>query len=256
MKVILIDDEKLALDYLEHQLLAIGGIEVIGKYTNPFEGAKIIKDNKVDIIFLDIQMPEIEGLDLAEKLLEEDSTLNIVFVTAYQEYAIKAFELNALDYLLKPINKDRLLKTLNRIKELEQDKLESNKDQANGELRLNFFQGGLFQSGGEFINLKWRTKKAEEIFHYLIHNKGTDVSREKLMELMWEDNDIDKVTQQLYTAIYQLRKTLSIYKDNFVIKNSKNGYRLSLHNVKVDIDEFDELIKTDSNLDENLIKRQ
>lgn len=117
MKVILIDDEELALDYFEHQLKSLSDFEIIGKYTNPLEGKKAIEEQDVDLVFLDIQTPELNGLELAEQLLQKKPILPIIFVTAYDEYALKAFELNALDYLLKPVSKNRLLKTIQRIEQ-------------------------------------------------------------------------------------------------------------------------------------------
>ena len=116
MKAILIDDEHLALTYLEYQLNMIGEVEIIGKYTNPLEGRQAVEQLDVDIVFLDIQIPKINGLELAEILLEHKPYLHIVFITTYDEYAIKAFKLNALDYVLKPVELERLKLTIERTK--------------------------------------------------------------------------------------------------------------------------------------------
>lgn len=99
MKAILIDDEQLALDLLERNLNNIGSIEVIGTHTDPMEGKKDILQKDVDIIFLDIHLPEVNGMELAEQIIEKKPYLPIIFVTAFNEYAVKAFELNALDYI-------------------------------------------------------------------------------------------------------------------------------------------------------------
>src|SRR5690625_347092 len=101
MKAIVIDDETLALDYLERQIKKSSSVTVVGKF-NIFDLRKhssLLKE--ADIAFLDIEMPEVNGLELAEKLLEMNPTLSIVFVTAFNNYAVEAFELNALDYVLK-----------------------------------------------------------------------------------------------------------------------------------------------------------
>src|SRR5699024_8348568 len=98
MKAILVDDDLLALDFLEHQLEKVGGIEIIGKYNN----LKFYYDNDqalldaINVIFLDIEMREVNGLELAERFLESNPSLSVVFVTAYNEYAMQAFTLNAL----------------------------------------------------------------------------------------------------------------------------------------------------------------
>lgn len=117
MKAILIDDEKLALDFLEHQTKQFTELNVIAKFRNPWKAAKYIENNRVDIVFLDIHLPEINGIELAEKLVEKNPGLQIVFVTGHDEYAIQAFEINALDYVLKPVSAERLSNTLDRIRE-------------------------------------------------------------------------------------------------------------------------------------------
>ncbi|KFN11256.1 LytR/AlgR family response regulator transcription factor [Paenibacillus macerans] len=117
MNVVLIDDENLALNYLEHHLQSIFGIHVAGKFINPVEGKEFILRTDIDVVFLDIHLPEISGIELAGQLLQFKPRLNIVFVTAYDDYAVKAFELNALDYVMKPLRKERLTITLERIRE-------------------------------------------------------------------------------------------------------------------------------------------
>ena len=82
----------------------------------------------MDIVFLDIQIPEINGIELAEQLLEMKPKLSIVFVTAFDNFAIKAFELNALDYILKPVRKERLLNTVERIKQKFPDQILGNSE--------------------------------------------------------------------------------------------------------------------------------
>ena len=104
LTAIIIDDEKLARDLIESYLKAHGDIELIGSCANGFDGLKVINERKPDLIFLDIKMPKISGFELLE-LLEDPPV--IIFSTAYDEFAIKAFELNAVDYLLKPYSQDR-----------------------------------------------------------------------------------------------------------------------------------------------------
>lgn len=114
-RCLVVDDEKPAREELLHILNEIEGIEVIGQASNGIEALELNKKLKPDIIFLDIQMPEISGLDVASKLMEEERAPIIIFVTAYDEFAIDAFEVNATDYLLKPISEDRLKSRLNKI---------------------------------------------------------------------------------------------------------------------------------------------
>ncbi|GGI28577.1 LytR/AlgR family response regulator transcription factor [Pedobacter mendelii] len=104
IRTILIDDEPLARDIVKFYLSEYKEIEIVAECNDGFEGLKAITQHKPDLVFLDIQMPKISGFEMLE--LVEDK-LAVIFTTAFDEYAIKAFEVNAVDYLLKPIDKNR-----------------------------------------------------------------------------------------------------------------------------------------------------
>lgn len=110
-KVVIIDDERLARVELKNLLATFSNIEIIGEAANADEGIQLINKSQPDLIFLDIQMPEQSGFDMLEEI---ENPPPVIFVTAFDEYAIKAFEFNALDYILKPINLDRLKETIER----------------------------------------------------------------------------------------------------------------------------------------------
>lgn len=111
LRTIIIDDEELARNLLQTYLKENPDIEVIGQCENGFDGVKMINDLQPDLVFLDIQMPKITGFEMLE-LLEHKP--EIIFTTAYDQFALKAFELNAVDYLLKPFAKDRLLSAIEK----------------------------------------------------------------------------------------------------------------------------------------------
>ena len=113
IKTLLIDDEQLARALVQNFIKADPDFEVIGEAEDGFQAMKMIQELKPDVIFLDIQMPKITGLEMLE-LIENPPI--VVFSTAYDQYAIAAFEKNAIDYLLKPFSKDRFLKTLEKVK--------------------------------------------------------------------------------------------------------------------------------------------
>lgn len=112
MKALIVDDTRLARQELQFLLKNHKQVEVIGEAENADEAQKMIEDLKPDLVFLDIQMPDKDGFELLEML---DEVPQIVFTTAYSEYAIKAFDYNALDYLKKPITDDRLTLALQRV---------------------------------------------------------------------------------------------------------------------------------------------
>jgi DNA-binding LytR/AlgR family response regulator len=113
IKVIIVDDEPLALDIVETYLEQIPDFKLIGKCSNALEARDLIKTERPDVIFLDIEMPGMTGIELAKTLTKATS---IVFTTAYPNFAHEGFELDALDYLLKPISFDRFMKTVEKIK--------------------------------------------------------------------------------------------------------------------------------------------
>lgn len=111
-KALVVDDERLARKDLTSMLNELEQVEVIGEAQDVPSALKAIEELKPDIVFLDIQMPGQTGFDLVEQV---DFPGKVIFVTAYDEFALRAFEINALDYLMKPVNKDRLKKSIDRI---------------------------------------------------------------------------------------------------------------------------------------------
>ena len=127
MKAVIVDDERLARKELMNLLSEYSNVEIIGEAANADEAIELIEQKKPDILFLDIQMPGKTGFELLESL---DSVPRVIFTTAYDEYALKAFEYNALDYLLKPIHQERLRECISKLtseikkeKNIREDKL-------------------------------------------------------------------------------------------------------------------------------------
>ena len=125
MKALIIDDERLARTELKRLLSPFKEIKVVGEAINADDALEKIQELKPDMLFLDIQMPGKSGFDMLEEL---DSVPTVIFTTAYDEYALKAFEYNALDYLLKPIEPKRLEETINKLIEKKRKKTVSDLD--------------------------------------------------------------------------------------------------------------------------------
>ncbi len=112
-KVILIDDESLARQLIRSYLAAYPDMNVVAECADGFEGFKAIQEFKPDLVFLDIQMPRLNGFEMLELI---DNRPSVIFTTAFDDYALKAFEANAMDYLLKPVVKDRFAKAIEKWK--------------------------------------------------------------------------------------------------------------------------------------------
>ncbi|MCP5079103.1 MAG: response regulator transcription factor [Psychromonas sp.] len=126
---IIADDEPLLRFHLKQMLADLCfDIEVVAQCTNGLEALTAIEQFQPDFAFLDIRMPELDGMSVAKKLLNSNNATLITFITAYDEYAIKAFENNAIDYILKPISEDRLLKTCEKLKQRKQSQGDNSTD--------------------------------------------------------------------------------------------------------------------------------
>ncbi|MGQ7889785.1 response regulator [Paenibacillus sp. WC2504] len=115
LRAIIVDDEELPMKLLKKLLSDSGEIEICHTFLNPHQAYEFVKENPIHIAFLDISMPEMDGLQLSNLLLGTDASIDVVFVTAYDDYAVQAFDMSALDYLMKPVSAPRLSKTLDKI---------------------------------------------------------------------------------------------------------------------------------------------
>jgi two-component system, LytTR family, response regulator LytT len=142
MTALIVDDERLAREELKYLLDSAGGVEVVAQGQNGIEAVDLIRSHHPDVVFLDVQMPGLDGFAVLKKLLEWDDAERmpqIIFATAYDQYAVRAFDVNAIDYLLKPFDRARVLQALdrarNRLQEVHQ--LESEPTPENGASRLD-----------------------------------------------------------------------------------------------------------------------
>lgn len=242
MKAVLVDDEYYAMQGLKMELEEIGGIEIVGMYEDSSKMLAEIKGVKPDIIFLDIEMPQINGFEVLDKLLNIDRIPNIVFVTAYSHYAVKAFEVNAIDYIVKPVTKNRLIKTLERIKVNSTSEKET-------VLQINCFKHFSILVNGKDINSGWRTRKAEELIAFLISEKGSFISKDKIAEALWPEQDRESALSNLYMAYYYIKKQEDKNGVRIPIESERGKMRINTDLILCDMLEFDKLIDVGNNVE-------
>jgi len=115
LTALIIDDEPLARQELQYLLEKAGGVEVLAQGTNGIEAVELIRSHRPDVVFLDVQMPGLDGFGVLKKLLDRKVPMpQVVFATAFNQYAVRAFEVNAVDYLLKPFDRKRVLQTIEK----------------------------------------------------------------------------------------------------------------------------------------------
>jgi len=253
IRAILVDDEPLSLQLLEKKLSSIGDIEVVATYSNAESALQQLKNINFQVAFLDIEMAGLSGLDLAESISNWNPGIQIVFVTAYRDYAIQAFELNSIDYLLKPVMKERLDKTIARIKEqilLEQHQFKSNRIPS---LTIHYFMDFAVYNQEEII--KWKTSKVKELFAYLFMQHHTYVQRDTIIHDLWPEQDYKKAKIQLHTNISYLRKTLASIGIHNPLQFTNQSYRLQIENYVCDAEVFEKITER-SITDQNIVKAE
>src|SRR5688500_10647630 len=116
LRAVVVDDEQLAREELCFLLAEAGGVEVVGQAGNGVDGLRLVGEHQPELLFLDVQMPGLNGFEVAHRLLDASLLPNLVFVTAYDQYALDAFKVHAVDYLLKPVDAARLEETLEHVR--------------------------------------------------------------------------------------------------------------------------------------------
>ncbi|UUZ92240.1 response regulator [Paenibacillus sp. P25] len=244
LRAMLIDDERPALDLLEKLLTASGHIEIVGAFTESDEAVNRLKQENVDIVFSDIEMPGMSGIEAAEQLLTINPGIDVVFVTAYNQYAIEAFELNAIDYMLKPITAGRLGKTVERIVS-KRSTVRSDPFPAQAQAdKSGFVCFGRFEwiyDEEPSSALKWRMSKERELMAYLVHHRNTFVPKEKILEDLWANSNPEQATAFLHTCVYSIRKKLRNLGGKHTLEFKSNGYHLDTGRLWCDADEFERL---------------
>ena len=253
-QAIVIDDEEIALDVMEIVLQEVGGVTVLGKFRLVSEAIAQSAGIKPDLIFLDIEMPETNGLAASAALLAVFPDADIVYVTAHHQYAVDAFDTKAIGYLLKPVAKHRLVTTLERHAELREkaarraagsltpggERIES-PEPSRRTLSLKLLESmELYDADGRLIT--WRTKKTKEMFGYLWHHGGTPVYRYRILEHLWPDLDAERAQALFHTTMYYVRNTLKLAGCPEMIGFGDERYWMRTDEVACDVTRLEELI--------------
>lgn len=220
MKAIVIDDEWYNLEETSELVENTGSFQVVGKYQNPLKALEEVNLTYPQVAFIDIELPEMDGITLAEKLLEMNSSMMIVFITSYNQFAVQAFDLNAIDYILKPIKGERF----NRMVEKTKCEISIRNQQTPENVQIKVFDKLTVTLGD--APLKWQRTKAREIFAYLLMHHGSYIHKEKIVENLWPDHETEKALQILQTSICKIRNLFSSIKNIVKLDYSNNSYCL------------------------------
>ncbi len=248
MKAIVIDDEPLALESMA-RMLERTGVEVAASFQNPLDALNSEWWSGVEAAFVDIDMPGMNGLELAARLQTHYPRLDIVFVTAYDQYAVQAFEIAAADYLLKPLRLGRLETTLERLRQNRPHPQTAMEEPL--PVLCCMYDLGIERAGGKVHKISWRTSKAKELFAFLLYTREKTVSKEHLQDQFWPELDADKATANLHTTVYQIRQMLKTEKIPVQILYTGGRYRMEMSGVRLDTERWEnELDQAVMNRDE------
>lgn len=236
MKAIAVDDEKRALLYLKKLITGIEDVTLVGSYTDPQKAIKLLNDrDDIDIVFLDIEMPIMNGIEFARMI--DSVHINVVFITAYNQYAIDAFRVYALSYLLKPVEEKELKKVIEYIECKRQDEEKIIYREKNQKLQVKCFGGfDVKIVHGEVLN--WRTKKAEELMAFLLNRQDKGCSKSLIIENLWSDKVYEKALNNLYTTVYYIKRTLENKGLEGMIYRRNDKYYIDLEKIKCDYIDF------------------
>ena len=181
MKVLLVDDEQLQLIRLKSAVKkALPPETEILCYSNPLKAIEENPETKFDVAFLDIEMPKINGIELAKKIKTINPSVNIVFVTAYNEYAVDAYRIHASGYITKPVNENKVKEEMEGLRHPVEIKRQN-------KLYVKCF--GNFEIFCDGVPLKFQRSKSKEVFAYLIDREGAAINVNELNAVMWEEED-------------------------------------------------------------------
>jgi len=232
IEALIVDDEALARRGLKHRLNAIGDVNIVGEARNGREAVKMIRELSPDLVFLDIQMPGMDGFDVIMELQGEPMPA-ILFVTAFDEFAIKAFEVSAVDYLLKPIEDDRLNEALAKVRRV----MNRRRDSAQKNMLLKLvgeITGESFRSISELRQKGIQNLKRKESRKLAIRDGGrtTWVKQE---EIEWIDAAGDYMCVHANGETHIMRKTMKELEkelDSEYLQRIHRSTIVNIHHVK------------------------
>jgi two-component system LytT family response regulator len=230
-RVVIIEDEKPAMELMKMLISRNGNYNIVGAYNSPLDALEQLPHLEMDIVFIDIEMPKMNGLELALKIMEASEQTAIVFTTAYEQYALSAFDVHALDYVLKPITSSAIERVTNRLR------ARVTKDFST---KLVHFRpiirclGSFELRNTEGFLLRFRTQKVEEFLAYLLCYPERDINKWLLTDLIWPEMSEKRAISNLHTTVYLLKKLLKDNRLPMDIGKTKEGYILTLGEVDYD----------------------
>ncbi|WP_312886521.1 response regulator [Paenibacillus foliorum] len=235
--MIIVEDEKPVLELMKVIIGRNPHFLIIGTFSNPLEALASFAELQPDIAFLDVEMPKLNGLELAQRMNDISDHTRIIFTTAYREYALEAFKVYAFDYILKPVTPDAIGRITTRLLKLDSHSAPVEQQKRFASIRCF---GGFEVRNPQGTLVRWRTRKTEELFAFFLCYPNQDINKWQLADWLWPDMDEDRASHNLHNTIYRLKKVLKEHEIGFDILKTNEGYLLETMNTTYDLLEFHE----------------
>lgn len=240
MKVVIVEDEKPILELMKVVIGRNPSYTIAGAFTNPLEALVRLPELRPDVAFLDVEMPKMNGIELGKKINELSMNTQIVFTTAYKEYAVEAFGVQALDYILKPVTPAAIERVSARLGSLKRNNVAAADEKDRGASVIHCF-GSFELRGPEGSLIRFRTRKMEEMLAYFLCHANRKIQKGQLMDLFWPDSSEERASHSLHQSIYQIKKMLKEQAIDMDVQKANDGYVLETRGETFDLLEYKRL---------------
>lgn len=252
MRTIIVDDEKFAIEELKY-FLASYDVQIEACYQSGDKVLKELQTTRPELVFLDIDMPRMNGIELALKIQEELPDVFVVFVTAHSDYALDSFQAHPLDFVLKPIEEDKFKKTMEVVNRNYMKAYPERRHEIKTPHDMKISCFGKFSILNEASEpMKFPTKKAKELFAYLICNMGKNIYRDEILDQIFGGFG-EKEQNNYYVTLYRLRSSLNnfgVTRDQITIKENAS---LSMESSLCDLTALMEFLAKNTTIDQSTV---
>ena len=226
MKVILVDDEAVILKQLELEMENFPNVEILGKFNNPDKALEFLKDNKVEAVFSDIEMPGMNGIEFGKQVKDMYPGIVIIFITGYEQYAIEAMKIKADFYLTKPFDTDDIAEVIERAELL------TGRQKSTEVYFRTFGRFDVFINGE---SVHFPNAKAKELLALCIDHRGGKLMMEEAIDKLWEDRPYDTRVKNLYRkAVMNIKQLFASYGVEDIFVNSRGSCNINRESISCD----------------------
>ena len=244
LHVIAVDDEPAALKWFARIAANHPNLEVGGLFSSAAKAVAFVQDHEVDAAFLDVEMPEMIGLDLARELQAINPEIRIVFITGHSQYAISAFRVRAFGYLLKPLDPDEFADQVGHLVKLSLHRM---REPDSRRLHVTCFGQFTVRQTEGAAAIRWKTAKAEELFALLVYYQGRSRARDILIDQLWPQLDPYKAANLFRVTCTYIRSALNDLGFANIVDRELDGYRVNTALLDCDLYRFRQVMRSHLN---------